>query len=322
MKKIDIIKECENACSIGITGHIRPDGDAIGSVMALKLYLKNVFPDKEIKAYFDAPPTIFSLIKEIDEVESDFPDHEPFDVFFVLDSVPTRISGAEKYFQNARKTINIDHHMSNANGSGDVNYVEAGASSTAELVYLLMDKQYVDRSIAEAIYIGMIHDTGVFKYSNTSPRTLRVAAELIEYGFDFPYIVDKTFYEKTIVQNRLLGRALLDAKLYMDGKVIVSCIDKETLAFYGAYPKHLDGIVSQLKVTRGVNLSVFFYELEEGHFKVSLRSDGSVNVSAIAVEFGGGGHERASGCEICGDYEGALEKILAAVKEQKKEWTC
>lgn len=314
MERIDIIKECENASSIGIAGHIRPDGDAIGTTMALKLYLENVFPDKEIKAYFETPPTIFSFIKEIDEVESDFPEHEPFDVFIAVDTVPERLSGAKKYFDNAKKTINIDHHMSNANGSGMVNYVEADASSTAELAYILMDKKYVDRYIAEAVYTGMIHDTGVFRYSNTSPRTHKVAAELISYGIDFPTLIDKTFYEKTFVQNQLLGMALLKAQLYDDGRIIASYITKAELDEKGAFSKHLDGIVSQLRVTRGVEMSVFLYELTEGHYKVSFRSGGGINVAAVAEGFGGGGHERAAGCEIDGDYETAIEQILQAVK--------
>ena len=318
MDRIDLIAECKDAASIGIAGHIRPDGDCIGSTLALKMYLEKVFPDKEVCAYFDDPPTIFSCIKGMDTVDHTYAPHAPFDVFIALDTVPERLSGAENYFRQARKTINIDHHQSNASGKGMVNYVEPEASSTAELIYLLMEKQYVDVFIAEAIYIGMIHDCGVFHYSCTSPRTMRVAADLMEYGFDFPSLIDKTFYEKTYTQNLLMGRVLLDSTLCLDGYMIASHITKETLESYGALPKHLDGIVNQLRITRGVQVAVFMYELEQGQYKVSLRANGAVNVANVAEKFGGGGHERAAGCSLDGTYEEVLERIEAAIAQERK----
>lgn len=316
MKKIDIIKECEKAGSIGIAGHIRPDGDAIGASMGLYLYLLKVFPEKEICVYFDEPPSIFGGISRICDVDSEYKDHAPFDVFFALDSVPDRLSGAEKYFRQAAKTINIDHHESNALGSGMVNYVEPYASSTCELLYILMDKKYMDKDIATALYIGIVHDTGVFHYSCTSPRTMKIGAELMEYGFDFPSIIDKTFYEKTYLQNQLIGRALTESILFMEGKCIACRIDRKTMDFYDAKHDDLDGIVNQLRITRGVECAIFMYELTPGKYKVSLRSNGLVNVAKIAQTFGGGGHERAAGCEINGNFYDALNSISEGIAKQ------
>jgi phosphoesterase RecJ-like protein len=222
-------------------------------------------------------------------------------------------------FDNARKRINIDHHVSNERGCGDVNYCVPGISSTAELVYELIEKEYMDEEIAKAIYIGIIHDTGIFKYSNTSPKTLRIAAELIEYGFDFPTIIDETFYEKTYTQNQLLGRALLESIMFMDGKCIVSAIDKKTLDFYNATSKDLDGIVNQLRIIKGVECAIFMYEIGNLEYKVSMRSCGYVDVSKVATYFGGGGHVRAAGCNMNGTFHDVINNISARIELQIKE---
>lgn len=255
MEKINLLEECKDAKRIVVSGHIRPDGDCVGSCMAMYLYLKKALADAEVVICLEQPADIFACIKDFDCIDSSFRVQAP-DVFLALDCEKSRLGEAEKLFDNAKKRINIDHHVSNVRGCGDVNYVVPGISSTAELVYELMDKEYLDAEIAKAVYIGIIHDTGIFKYSNTSPKTLRIAAELIEYGFDFPAIIDETFYEKTYVQNQLLGRALLESIVFMHGKCIVSAINQKMLAFYNAQPKDLDGIVNQLRIIKGVELSL------------------------------------------------------------------
>jgi phosphoesterase RecJ-like protein len=179
-----------------------------------------------------------------------------------------------------------------------------------------MEKQYVDEDIAKAIYIGIIHDTGIFQYSNTSPNTLRIAAELIEYGFDFPTIIDETFYEKTYTQNQLLGRALLESILFMDGRCIVSCIDKKTLDFYNASAKDLEGIVSQLRIIKGVECAVFMYEIGTLEYKVSLRSCKYIDVAKVGSYFGGGGHVRAAGCTMNGTFYDVINNISAQLELQ------
>lgn len=137
----------------------------------------------------------------MEEIDSEYGEQERFDVFFALDTASDRLGGAEAYFNSAVKKINIDHHISNK-GCGDVNYVVPTASSTSELIYDLTEKEQLDEEIAKALYIGIIHDTGVFQYSNTSPETLRAAAKLISYGFDFSRLIEETFYEKPICRRR------------------------------------------------------------------------------------------------------------------------
>ena len=317
---MNIYEEVKNAKTIGISGHIRPDGDCIGSCMGLYLYLKKACPDAQIQVMLEKPADIFSCISCIEEIHSDFkPITEEFDVFIALDSEKSRIGEAEKFFDRAGKRINIDHHISNAKGSGDVNYVVPSASSASELVYdVIEDKNGLDADIAKALYIGIIHDTGVFQYSNTSPKTLRIAAELVAYGFDFSEIIDKTFYEKTYVQNQILGRALLESILFMDGKCIVSMIDKKTMAFYNADSHDLEGIVSQLRSTRGVECAIFMYQTGTLEYKVSLRSNGGVDVAKVASFFGGGGHVRAAGVTMRGTFHDIVNNLSAQIEKQLK----
>ena len=317
---MNIYEEVKDAKTIGISGHIRPDGDCVGSCMGLYLYLKKVCPAAAIQVMIERPADVFSCIRGIEEISSDFkPITEKFDVYIALDSEKSRIGEAEKFFDQAEKRINIDHHISNAGGSGDVNYVVPTASSASELVYdVIGDKSDIDADIAKALYIGIIHDTGVFQYSNTSPKTMKIAAELISYGFDFPELIDKTFYEKTYVQNQILGRALLESILFMDGKCIVSMIDKKTMAFYNADSHDLEGIVSQLRSTKGVECAIFLYQTDTLEYKVSLRSNGAVDVAKVASFFGGGGHVRAAGVTMQGSFYDIVNNLSAQIEKQLK----
>ncbi len=314
---MDIYEEVKCAATIGISGHIRPDGDCVGSVMGLYLYLKKVCPDAKIQVMLEKPADVFSCIKGIDEIHTDFvSDVKGFDVFFALDAAKDRLGEAEKYFDEAEKKINIDHHISNK-GCGDVNYIMPDASSTSELVFdLITDKSLLDEEIAKALYIGIIHDTGVFQYSNTSPSTLKAAAELISYGFDFPRLIDETFYEKTYLQNQILGRSLLESILFMNGKCVVSMVDKKTMNFYGANPHDLEGIVSQLRNTKGVECAIFMYQTDTLEYKVSLRSNGKVDVAKVAAFFGGGGHVRAAGATMRGTFHDIVNNLSAQIAEQ------
>ena len=317
---MNIYEEVKDAKTIGISGHIRPDGHCVGSCMGLYLYLKNVCPQAAIQVMIERPADVFSCIRGIEEISSDFkPITEKFDVYIALDSEKSRIGEAEKFFDQAEKRINIDHHISNAGGSGDVNYVVPTASSASELVYdVIGDKSAIDADIAKALYIGIIHDTGVFQYSNTSPKTMKIAAELISYGFDFPELIDKTVYEKTYVQNQILGRALLESILFMDGKCIVSMIDKKTMAFYNADSHDLEGIVSQLRSTKGVVCAIFMYQTDTLEYKVSLRSNGAVDVAKVASFFGGGGHVRAAGVTMQGTFYDIVNNLSAQIEKQLK----
>lgn len=314
MKKI--VEEVKGANRIAISGHIRPDGDCVGSCMGLYLYLTKELQDAAVDVFLEKPSDVFNCIQGVEQIkDASLCQEEVYDVFLALDCSKDRLGAAEVIFDHAKKKINIDHHISNT-GCGDVNYLRADASSASELVFELLDEDKLDIEIAKALYIGIIHDTGVFQYSNTSPSTLIAASKLITFGFKFPEIIEETFYEKTFVQNQILGRALLESILFMDGRCIVATISKKMMDFYGVTGKDLDGIINQMRNTKGVECAIFLYELDSMEYKVSMRSGGKINVSKIAQFFGGGGHVRAAGCTMKGTQHDVINNISAQIELQ------
>ncbi len=318
---MDLLKECEGAEKIGISAHIRPDGDAVGSSMALYLYLKKMLPNAEVRLFLETPPDNLKHLRYLEEIDSDYIYSGIFDVFFALDTTPDRLGQAETFFRSAKKKINIDHHISNQSGSGDLNVVLTDASSTSEVLYGLMKKDYLDEDIAMALYTGIIHDCGVFQYSNTSPETMRIGAELIDFGFPFSKIIEESFYQKTYLQNQILGRALMESIRFFDDRCIVSCIDQKMMKLYQAKPSDLDGIVNQLRNCKGVDCAVFIYETETLEYKVSMRSNEYVDVAKVASFFGGGGHIRAAGCTLRGILKDVIKHLSSQIALQLKDRT-
>ncbi len=315
---LNLTKEITEAKTIGISAHIRPDGDAVGSTMGLYLYLKKNRPELDVHVFLEKPADIFSCIKDIDDIENASDCDTAFDIFFAIDCGKERLGEAEKLFDKAAKTINIDHHVSNP-GTGDYNYIDPKASSASELVYDLLDKNLLDEEIAKALYIGIIHDTGVMQYSNTQPKTLETVAHLITYGFDFPKLIEETFYQKTYLQTQVLGRALLESFLMMDGKVAVSQVDKNMMDFYQVTSHDLDGIVNQLRNITGVDVAIFMYQLGTMEYKVSLRSNGVIDVARVCSAYGGGGHVRAAGCTMPGRFHDVVNNLTGLIEAQYKE---
>lgn len=302
--------------TVAIGGHIRPDGDCVGSCMGLYLYIKKNYPEIDVDLYLEDIPECFkTFFPSTSQILHELKDKE-YDLFIVLDcAAGDRLGFSNILFGKAKSTLCIDHHVSNR-AFADENYIIPEASSTAELVYRLLDKENITSEIAEFLYLGIVHDTGVFQYSSTSPETMEAAADLMRKGVRANEIIDKTFYEKTYVQNKILGKAIEECYLLAEDKVIVSCITKEMMDDYGAIPKDLEGIVSQLRVTKGVEVAVFLYEIGKDEFKVSLRATNDVDVSKIAEIFGGGGHKKAAGVSIKGTSKDIVEQLVKYIQAQ------
>ena len=182
-----------------------------------------------------------------------------------------------------------------------------------------MDESRITKEIAECIYLGIVHDTGVFQYSCTSSKTMEIAGQLMDKGIDYSRIVDDTFYIRTFAQQQILGKALMDAELHFNGTCISSVVKRKQLEKFHVEPKDLDGIVSTLRSTAGVEAAVFVYPNENDTYKVSLRSASYMDVAQIAMEFGGGGHSRAAGVSMEGKPDEILKKVLAKMKKQLKD---
>lgn len=315
----NIEKELLNAKKIAIAGHIRPDGDCIGSCTALYLYLSECRKDlgiEQIDVYLEPFGQEFNILSGTDKIRHTYDYDESYDVFISLDcSSLDRIGHAIRYFDSAKRTICIDHHITNDNYA-DINHVVAGASSTCEVLYNLMDDKRINKDIAQSIYIGIVHDTGIFKHSNTSDKTMEIAAKLIKKGINFGRLIDETFIQKTYTQLQILGRCLMESTLLLDGKVIFSSIDHNVLDFYQAKFSDLDGIIDHLRTAKGCEVAVFVYETGINEYKISLRSNGIVDVSKIAHYFGGGGHVKAAGCTMTGSVNDIINNLIPHIEAQ------
>lgn len=313
---INLDEKLAEVTSVGISGHVRPDGDCVGSTLAVYNYIRSYYPHIFVKVYLELIPKVFQFLQNSDQISHDTNEDRQFDLFIVLDCGDLgRLGENAKYFANAKHTLCIDHHVSNV-AFADENYIIPDASSTCELVYDVLDEDKITKEIAECLYTGMVHDTGVFQYSCTSAKTMNVAGVLMEKGIAYSKIVDETFYKKTYKQNRILGRALLDSKLYLDGKCILTYLTKATMQEFDCTSRDLEGIVNQLRVTKDTAVAAFLYENEDGTYKVSLRANGDFNVAEIASVFGGGGHVKAAGCTMEGDIEDIIFRLTEAIAKK------
>ena len=309
----DLYSAVKDAKTIGITGHIKPDGDCIGSCLALMQYLRKRLPGAKIELFLEEPEKLMEGIPLRDQIISDFPERDAFDVFIVCDTNAGRTGDSQKYFKEAKLTINIDHHISNIDGTGQLNLVRPEAAACGQIIYGLIEKEYMDAQIAELLYMAITHDTGVFHYSNTTPETLRIAAELLEYDFDFSAMLDATFFSKPKETNMLLAHALIDQKFYYDEKLIIGYTSFKCMREVGATRDDTGGIVERLNLTRGIWCAIYIYEKKPGQWKASLRSTtDNMNVATVGEAFGGGGHKRAAGCE----YNGTLEDFVAGLVKE------
>ena len=315
MEILELVKNCTR---IGLTGHENPDGDCTGACCGLALYLRKVLPEAVVDIYLEPPAE--NLIRNIPGADTIIYEvtgnEEKYDAFIVLDSAPSRVGKPLELYNRAGLKINIDHHRTNP-GAGDTEcYIDGKASSACELVYKVIDREEIDAQIAQALYEGIVTDTGVFQYSNTSESTMRAAGSLMSYGFDHTAVIREVFFERTPKQARVLGTALIKAEPLLDGKLILCCFDKKTMDELGAGRKDLDGISAQLLLTEGADCSVFFHETEPGIWRASMRSLHVTDVSSIAAKHEGGGHLRAAGFTIRTDIHTAIKDITDDIAQQ------
>lgn len=310
-------EQLQGVRSVAVAGHIRPDGDCAGSCLATYNYLKDYHPQIEAKICLEPIPNKFQFLARSEEIISS-PDYEQdFDLLIVQDCGDAkRLGEAARLIEHAKKVICIDHHISNT-GFGDERYIFPQASSTSELIFELMPKERITKPIAECIYTGILNDTGMFQYSCTSSKTMRIAGFLMDTGIDFSGIADRTFVQKTYEQNLILARAIGKSSLHLDGACISSIITSQDMKECGVLPKHLDGIAAQMRSTKGVEAAVLLYQTGGAEYKISMRAaSDAVNVARIAMAYGGGGHVRAAGASIKMDPGVCLEEIVGQIKEQ------
>lgn len=304
---------------IAVAGHVNPDGDCIGSCMGMYLYLTENYPDLKVDVFLEEPKKVFSFLKDFDKIRHEHGEDASYDLLILLDiSSKDRVGVVRDLIDSTEKVLCIDHHRTN-NDTYTWFFNDPEASSTSEVVYRFLEPDRISEKCAEALYMGIAHDTGIFQYQNNSPETMRVAAKLMEKGIPYSSIIDRTYYQKSYAENQILGRALIESFLFFDGKVIVSAIKERTMKFFGVTARDMDGIVNQLRNTIGVEVAIFMYETDWLEYKVSLRSKEYIDVSRVASVFGGGGHARAAGCTIQGMHRDVINAIAKELDVQFRE---
>lgn len=310
----------QNAATIAIAGHVRPDGDCVGSCLAVCNYIREQYPEKTVQVYLEKPPVKFGYLNYFDDISQDADTGKTYDLCICLDSGDReRLGNYGVYLDTARESICLDHHITNV-GYAQENFVLAGVSSTCEVLCQFLDLDKISRNTAECIYTGILHDTNVFKNSNTTAKTMEMAGVMMDKGIEFARIIDESFYKKTYVQNQILGRALLESVTFLDGKCIFSVVRRKDMDFYGVDSSDLDGIVDQMRVTDGVEVAIFLHETENHVYKISMRSNTIVDVSKVAAYFGGGGHIRAAGCTMNGSVHDVINNLSGHIEKQIKEY--
>ena len=305
----------EQTGSVVILGHVRPDGDCLGSTLGLYHYIQTNYPAIRAAVYLEESSPKFGYLAGYDAILHET-DEERYELCICLDcGDEERLGSFGVFLANASKSLCLDHHITNTRFC-EVNLVSENASSTCEVLFEQLDEEKIDKAAAECLYTGLIHDTGVFKYSCTSARTMEIAGKLMAKGIDFGSIIDNSFYKETYVQNQILGRALLESITFLDGKCIFSALRQSEMEFYGVNGKDMDGIIDQLRLTEGVEVAIFMYQTGPQEFKVSLRSQNAVDVSRIASYFGGGGHVRAAGCTMSGRIHDVVNNLSLHIAKQ------
>jgi phosphoesterase RecJ-like protein len=300
---------------IYLATHIRPDGDALGSLLALALALEAAGHRVARLCTYPAPSDYRFLAGA--ELISATPPEWPGQLGVVVDSDGlNRIGDLEPVFAALPRLIDIDHHATEKS-FGDVRMVDSSVAATAELVYelLLALGAEITPQIATGLYTAILTDTGRFAFSNTSARALALAATLVRAGADPASVASMVYFRRSSAAVRLMGVALSRLTRHLDGRVISSALQLRDFAETGAVHMDTEGIIDQIRAVGGPQVAMLFVETEGGETRVSLRSDGEPDVSKIALRFDGGGHRAAAGCTIKGRPEEARELVLTAARE-------
>ncbi len=309
------------AGKISVHGHVSPDGDCIGSVLAVYNYIRNVRAgeDVTVQCYLDEVNPKFSFLEGSGLISQDANDGKVYELAIACDTADEkRLGKFERYFRNASQTFLIDHHYTNT-GFGDFGVINGNASSACEVLYGLLEEPCFDKKTAECIYTGLVHDTGVFRYSSTSSYTLMIAGKCIDQGIEFGRIIEESFFSMSFEQKIMLGYVLSNIKQRAEGRIAYSYVSMETRKAFHAEDMDMDGMIDQIRTTTGALMAAYMYQTKDGRVKVSLRSNSDlVDVSRVCVNNGGGGHKKAAGCFMSTDFEKNMDEIEADFREQLK----
>lgn len=306
-----VLKAIEHGDRFLVAAHARPDGDAIGSILACWMMLQQLGKHADMVSR-DRVPVIYRSLPGVESIRvTDFVEgHYDAVILLECDGIErTGLSGLEGRF-----TINIDHHFS-GKPFADVNWIENDACAVAAMVYELsmLAGVRITRAMATCLYTAVLTDTGSFCYAGTDTRTFEVTADLVRHGADPASIAQPIYFSNPISKMRLLGAAL--SSLHCEGRLAWMWVTQEDMLLTSAAEEDCEGLVNYAIGISGVDVAVFLRELSNHRVRLSLRSKGEINVARIAERFGGGGHSHASGCTIDGPLPVAADCILSCLRE-------
>ncbi|MBS4536004.1 bifunctional oligoribonuclease/PAP phosphatase NrnA [Clostridium sp. D2Q-14] len=313
----NIIRELDRSKKIYLISHINPDGDSIGSLLALGTSLQYKYMNKIVLLKSDAIPTKFNFLKNVDTLIDidNIGDIEEDSVLITLDCGDIfRIGEFYNYIDKFKKIINIDHHVSNS-GFGYINIVESDSSSTGEIVFNIIKENNlkIDKNIATALYTAISTDTGSFKYDNAKAETHRVVAELLEFNIDKNQIIQEIYQNRSIEKTNIFIESLKGLEFYCNNNIGVIIITEKMMNNINASSQDTDGIVEFIRDIESVEVACVIKEINNSKVKISLRSKKYLDVSEVAGVFNGGGHIRAAGCTIKENIDFAKEQTLKEV---------
>lgn len=309
----EIKAEIEKARNIILTAHVNPDGDAVGSSLALFLTLKNEYKNKCIRFILqDEIPDTTKFLKYSEMIEKYKEDEvHKTELLIYLDSATKERTGVIHERIEAEKTVCIDHHVSNPE-YGDINCVVRDATSTSEIIFdfIKFSGYKLLKEVADALYLGLINDTGNFSHSNVTKKAFEMAAELVSVGVNSNYIVTNFLNSNAYQALKIVGEALINFEFFSDKRLSYIYIDNKTMEKYGARKEDTEGIVEKILSYNQASVSLFLREEKDGKIKGSMRSKYEVNVNEIANIFGGGGHYKAAGFSSSLPAEEILKIVL------------
>ena len=311
-KPKDIVEALQRSNSILITVHKNPDGDALGSQLALMLALEK--SNKTVIAQnIDQVPEIYRFLPASSRIKAESTVEGRYDAILVLDADPPR-AGLFNGNYPADTLINIDHHITNP-AEWPLSWLDPSASATGEMVYELIHRLGVpiDREIALCLYTAIFTDTGSFRYSNTTPKSMRISADLIEAGAD-PWLVTENVYESFAYRRiKLLGNVLAGVERSEDGRIAWVVVTEELFSRFGASSEDTDNFINFVRSTKGVEVAILFRQTAASQYKISLRSKGRIDLSGLAQSLGGGGHKNAAGSTVDGTLDEVKRRVIDAV---------
>jgi phosphoesterase RecJ-like protein len=298
-----------------VLGHVRPDGDALGSQLALALSLQQL--GKDVRVWNeDGMLEKYSFLPRTELLTKPPPAAEDFDVAIALDTaIQNRLGTTLDSVRSAKIWVNIDHHPSNPR-YGDLVYIDPQAPATGQILFQLMKSEGfpIDLEVAENLYVAISTDTGSFQYSNTTARTFEIAAELVRVGIDVGKVSQQLYENYPRRRIELLRELLGTMRFEGGGRVASFSLSLKTAANLGVLPEDNEGLIDHIRAIRGVVVAIFFEELADGKVRVSMRSKSEkVDVCAICQKFGGGGHTLAAGARVRGTLSEVEQRVLEAV---------